>query len=112
MKEALNLLMEGKDLSEEQSSHLLASIMEGECEDAQIGAVLALLRRNGETPEEVAGMARTMRAKAVEIPYKGKEKIMDLCGTGGDGKGTVNISTAVSFVVASCGAWRHARAQT
>ncbi|HNR98649.1 MAG TPA: anthranilate phosphoribosyltransferase [Planctomycetota bacterium] len=99
--DAIKRLVAGAGLSEDESEALLAYIMEGKCTEAQIGAVLALLRRNGETPEEIAGFAKAMRAKALAVPFAGES--MDLCGTGGDGKGTINISTAASFVVAACG---------
>ncbi len=99
--DAIKQLVAGKNLSETESETLLADIMEGKGTDAQIGAVLALLRRNGETAEEIAGFVKTMRAKALAVPFAGE--CMDLCGTGGDGKGTVNISTAASFIVAACG---------
>ncbi len=99
--DAIKRLVAGGSLSEAESEALLADIMEGKGTDAQIGAVLALLRRNGETPEEIAGFVRAMRAKALAVPFTGES--MDLCGTGGDGKGTINISTAASFIVAACG---------
>ncbi len=99
--DAIKRLVAGTNLSEGESEALLADIMEGKGTDAQIGAVLALLRRNGETPEEIAGFVKAMRAKALAVPFAGES--MDLCGTGGDGKGTINISTAASFIVAACG---------
>lgn len=99
--DAIRALAAGKDLSESQSGALLSAIMEGQATDAQTGAVLALLKQKSETPGEVTGFVRTMRAKALSIPYEGP--VMDLCGTGGDGIGTINISTAVSFVIAACG---------
>ncbi len=99
--EALNLLLSGKDLSETQSEELMHFIMEGRATDAQIGALLGLLARKGPAPGEVAGFVKAMRSKAVQVPHEGD--VMDLCGTGGDGAGTVNISTACSFVVAACG---------
>ena len=76
-------------------------LFDGEATDAQIGALLMALRMRGETVEEVAAAAAVMRSKcrAVAAP----EGAMDIVGTGGDGKGTLNISTATAFVVAGAG---------
>lgn len=76
-------------------------IMSGEATPAQTGGLLMTLRTRGETVDEIAGAATVMRAKAA--PVKAPEGAMDIVGTGGDGKGTLNISTATAFVVAGCG---------
>jgi len=76
-------------------------IMSGEATPAQIGGFLMTLRTRGETVDEIAGAASVMRAKAA--PVRAPEGAMDIVGTGGDGKGTLNISTATAFVVAGCG---------
>ncbi len=78
----------------------MGAIMDGDATPAQIGALLAAMAARGETEDEVVGFARTMRARAVPLTSQGA---VDTCGTGGDGCGTFNISTVVSFVVAACG---------
>jgi len=96
-------VVEGKDLSEEEASKAMAHIMEGEALPTQIASFLTALRMKGETSQEIAGFARAMRAKAVRIRAKEGECVVDTCGTGGDGCGTFNISTAVAFVAAGGG---------
>jgi anthranilate phosphoribosyltransferase len=81
----------------------MSHIMEGEGLPTQIASFLTALRMKGETPQEIAGLARTMRAKAVGIRAVEGEEVVDTCGTGGDGQGTFNISTAVAFVAAGGG---------
>lgn len=99
--DVIKRLIAGENLTEDESAAFLTDVMEGKATEAQLGAVLALLARKGETPDEVAGFVRTMRGKALQIPFEGDA--IDLCGTGGDGAKTVNISTAATFVVAACG---------
>ena len=91
------------NLSEEESGEAMAYIMGGEVPPTQIASFITALRMKGETIQEITGFARTMRAKAVRIRSKGGEEVVDTCGTGGDGKGTFNISTAVAFVAAGGG---------
>lgn len=95
-------LAEGKRLSREESRRAMHSIMEGKVTPAQIGAFLLALRVRGETAEEIAGAAESMRAHAVRI-QSSRTPLLDTCGTGGDGTGTFNISTAAAFVVAGAG---------
>ena len=76
-------------------------LFNGEATDAQIGAMLMAMRVRGETVDEIAAAAKVMRAKCVAV--KAPEGAMDIVGTGGDGKGTLNISTATAFVVAGAG---------
>src|SRR5690625_664197 len=88
-------------LTREDAERAFEIIMSGEATPAQIGGFLMTLRVRGESVDEIAGAASVMRAKAV--PVKAPEGAMDIVGTGGDGKGTLNISTAAAFVVAGCG---------
>lgn len=80
----------------------MRGIMEGQATSAQIAAFLIAEKLKGETYHEVAGFATAMREKATHIPTRHSNAI-DMCGTGGDGKGTFNISTVASFVVAAGG---------
>ena len=76
-------------------------IMSGKYNDAQISGFLIALRAKGENYEEIAGFAQAMREKMTPINIQ--SDAMDMCGTGGDAKGTFNISTAASFVIAGAG---------
>ena len=76
--------------------------MGGEATPAQFGAFVTALRLKGETPEEIAGMARVMREKALRVSVDGA--LVDTCGTGGDGSGAFNVSTTAAFVAAGAGA--------
>ncbi len=100
--DALQLVAEGRDLEQAQARCVMGEIMEGSATPAQIGAFLMGLRMKGETATEIAGAAEAMRALATPIPTT-RRPLLDTCGTGGDGRGTWNISTAVAFVVAACG---------
>ncbi|MEO0730551.1 MAG: anthranilate phosphoribosyltransferase, partial [Pseudomonadota bacterium] len=76
-------------------------IMSGKATPSQIGGFLMVLRQRGESIEEITGAAKVMRAKAVKVDAP--DDAIDVVGTGGDGKGTLNISTASALVVASLG---------
>ncbi|MFZ6016115.1 MAG: anthranilate phosphoribosyltransferase [Nitrospirota bacterium] len=101
IKEAINLLVQGINLSEAEMAECMKEIMEGKTTDAQIGAFLTALRIKGETVEEITGAARIMREKATTI--KAPEGVLDTCGTGGDMSHTFNISTTTALVVAGAG---------
>ena len=102
IRDVISRLVEGKHLSREESAAVMGEIMEGQATQAQIGSFLTALRLKGETPEEITGFAETMRKKATRID-PGPGTIVDTCGTGGDAKGTFNISTAAAIVVAGTG---------
>jgi anthranilate phosphoribosyltransferase len=91
----------GESLSAEQSSEAFGAIMKGGVGDADLADFLLAQAQRGPTVAEIAGAARAMRANMIAIDAP--PGAIDLCGTGGDGRGTLNISTAVSFVVAACG---------
>jgi anthranilate phosphoribosyltransferase len=101
IKEAINMLIGGMDLSEDEMKACMAELMEGSATDAQIGALLTALRLKGETVEEITGAARIMREKAATI--KAPDGTLDTCGTGGDMAGTLNVSTAAALVAAAVG---------
>jgi anthranilate phosphoribosyltransferase len=101
MKEILGRLALGEKLSQDRAEQAFDIIMSGDATPAQIGAFLMALRLRGETVEEITGAVKAMRAKAqmIEAP----PGAIDIVGTGGDGTGTFNISTASAFVAAACG---------
>ena len=101
IKEAISKLVNGHSLTMDEASTVMNEIMEGTATPAQFGAFVTALRCKGETVDEIAGFARTMRAKALRVNLS--EPVVDTCGTGGDGHGTFNISTTAAFVVAACG---------
>jgi anthranilate phosphoribosyltransferase len=101
IREAINTLVSGQSLSFEEASGAMEEIMTGEATPAQIGSFLTALRIKGETVDEIAGLADVMRKKAV--PMKITHPAIDVVGTGGDGSGSFNISTAAAFVVAGAG---------
>lgn len=102
IREAIARLVEGRNLSEEEMASVMTTVMSGETTPAQIGGFLALLRRKGETVEEITGAARVMRERVTRIRTT-RVPLVDTCGTGGDASGTFNISTATALVVAAAG---------
>ncbi|MDA0747931.1 MAG: anthranilate phosphoribosyltransferase [bacterium] len=102
IQDAIAKLIEGEDLTRGETAGVMDEIMSGNATDAQIGAFLVALRVKGETVEEITGAAEGMRAKATRISTRHKV-VVDTCGTGGDGSGTFNISTAAAFVTAGAG---------
>jgi anthranilate phosphoribosyltransferase/anthranilate synthase/phosphoribosyltransferase len=101
LKPVLAQLGRGERLSQAEAEAAFGVVMDGEATPAQIGGMLMAMRARGETVAELIGAVTAMRARmtAVEAP----EDAMDVCGTGGDGAATLNISTANAFVVAACG---------
>ena len=101
LKPVLARLATGATLTEAEAEAAFDLIMSGEATPAQIGALLMAMRVRGETVAEITGAVRAMRARmsAVEAP----EDAIDVCGTGGDNAGTLNVSTAVTFVLAGSG---------
>lgn len=90
-----------RSLSAEEAERAFGLLFDGEATDAQIGGMLMAMRVRGETVEEIAAAAKVMRSKCVAVTAP--EGAIDIVGTGGDGKGTLNISTATAFVVAGAG---------
>jgi anthranilate phosphoribosyltransferase len=102
LKPYIALALNHKDLSAAEAEAAMNIIMTGQATPAQIGAYLVALRMKGETVDEITGSARAMRDNAVPVT-RAAGPVYDTCGTGGDGAGTFNISTAAAFVVAGTG---------
>ena len=103
LREAIQIAVEGRHLSRAQAAAAVDSMLDGTAPASLIAAFLVALRAKGETPDEIAGAAQALRARAarVEVPL---DRLIDTCGTGGDGAHTFNISTAAAFVAAAGGA--------
>ncbi len=102
MKEYLEKVIEGEDLTYDEAYNVMFSIMSGNENNSKIASLLTALKMKRETPIEVAGFVKAMREKVIKIKCS-DENVIDVCGTGGDGSGTFNISTAVGFVAAGAG---------
>jgi anthranilate phosphoribosyltransferase len=98
----LEKLMRRETLSVDEAAEAMGAIMSGEATQAQIGALLVGLTMKGERPAEIVGLAKTMRANAVQLS-KTFDDVFDTCGTGGDRSGTFNISSAAALVAAAAG---------
>jgi len=102
IREAIDKLVNRINLSEAETIDVMNQIMTGEATPLQVAAFLTALRMKGESVEEITGAARVMREKAHRVNV-GSKTVLDTCGTGGDQKGTFNISTAAAFVLAGAG---------
>ena len=102
IKQALQRLLDGNDLSRGQAREVMDEIMAGEATPAQISGFLIALRAKGETPDEIAGCAEAMREHALSVRST-RDDVVDTAGTGGDGARTINISTAAALVAAAAG---------
>jgi anthranilate phosphoribosyltransferase len=98
---AIDRLASRIDLSAEESAEVLAEIMHGEVSEVQIAGFLIALRTKGETVQELAGLARTMRALALAVPVE-REDLLDTAGTGG-GTNSFNVSTTAALIAAGAG---------
>jgi anthranilate synthase/phosphoribosyltransferase len=103
LADALPRLAARQSLSRKEAQGAMSTLLAGEATPAQAGAFLLGLRSKGETEEEIAGLVEGMREAGVKIRPR-REPLLDLCGTGGDGSGTFNISTGASLVAAGAGA--------
>ena len=103
IQEALADLLDGRSLGRSHSREVMGEIMRGEATGAQIGGFLVALRLKGETADEIAGCAEAMREHVLPVRPQ-RDDLVDTAGTGGDGAGTLNISTAAAIVAAAAGA--------
>lgn len=101
LKEYIAKAADGHSLSAEETEAAFTILMSGDATPAQIGGFLMALRVRGESEEEFAGAVRAMRAKM--LPVDAPDDAIDIVGTGGDAKGSLNVSTATALVVAGCG---------
>ena len=105
MIEALRILTSGRDLSSEMAQVIMGALIDGQAQPEQIGALLATLHFRPPTGAALAGFVRALKKSSatIRLPDAISERAVDVCGTGGDGGGTFNVSTAVAFVVAAAG---------
>ncbi|HET9212749.1 MAG TPA: anthranilate phosphoribosyltransferase [Thermoanaerobaculia bacterium] len=103
VRAALVRLTGGESLTREETEDLFGQLMDGQVSEPMKAALLIALRMKGEAVPEISGAAAAMRQRAIPIPHR-REGLVDTCGTGGDGRGTFNISTAAALVAAAAGA--------
>ncbi len=107
IREALNRILAGGDLTRGEMEEIFGALMDGELSDPLKAALLVALRAKGESAEEIAGAASAMRARVAPLEGESmggaREDAVDTCGTGGDGRHTFNISTAAALVAAAGG---------
>src|ERR1700686_5657734 len=101
LKSIIGKVATGATLSRDEAASAFDAMMSGNATPSQMGGFLMALRVRGETVDEITGAARAMRAKALMV--QAPPGAIDTCGTGGDGSGTFNISTATALVVAGAG---------
>jgi anthranilate phosphoribosyltransferase len=103
IQQALQQVLDGRDLTRDETREVMGEIMAGDATPAQIGGFLVALRVKGETADEIAGCAEAMRAHVLAVQPR-RDDLVDTAGTGGDGAHTINISTAAALVAAAAGA--------
>ena len=103
IQQALNRVLDGRDLTRSEARDVMDEIMRGEATPAQIAGFLVALRSKGETAAEIAGSAEAMREHVVRVEPR-RSDLVDTAGTGGDRANTLNISTAAALVAAAAGA--------
>ncbi|HEU5163574.1 MAG TPA: anthranilate phosphoribosyltransferase [Thermoanaerobaculia bacterium] len=102
IESTIRKIVDGQHLSRTEMHSVLSDVMDGGASDVQKSALLVALRMKGETVDEVTGAAEAMRERVVPLNVNGS-KVVDTCGTGGDGRGTINISTIAALVAAGAG---------
>ena len=102
VRHALLVVLDGRDLTEEEAAAAIGSVMDGGADEVLVAALLTALRIKGESTTELVGAARAMRERAARIPSR-VPGLLDTCGTGGDGLATFNISTAAALIAVAAG---------
>ena len=100
---AIKRIVAGESLTREEMHDVFSQVMDGQATDVQKSALLVALKMKGETADEIAGAAMAMRERVTPLQTN-RRTLVDTCGTGGDGRGTFNISTVAAIVAASAGA--------
>ena len=100
---ALDTVLDGQDLTTAQASEVLVELANPDCPESLAGAMLAAMRAKGETADEIRGLAQAMRHLAKSPDLDDGPDYTDIVGTGGDGSGSLNISTGVALLAAACG---------
>ena len=100
---AIGRALDKQDLARDEMAEVIGQIMDGEATPAQIGGLLVALRAKGEAVDELVGAATAMRSRALPLAHPQPERGIDTCGTGGDGTGTINVSTLAAILIAACG---------
>ncbi len=103
IQQAIAIVVQGQDLSTEQMTAAMRQVMSGQASDAQIAGLLVALRLKGESIDEITAAVKVMRELVTPVQVNA-DHLVDTCGTGGDGKGIFNVSTAAAFVAAAAGA--------
>ncbi|HFB64860.1 MAG TPA: anthranilate phosphoribosyltransferase, partial [Aeromonadales bacterium] len=103
IKNSLKNIYENENVSAKQLSEVFSGMLSGKLSAVQISAVLMALKYRGESAEMIMGAASSLLKAAIPFEVASDLNVVDCCGTGGDGKGLLNISTTVSFVAAACG---------
>lgn len=103
IEQAIRRAVEGKHLAREEMYAIFGQVMDGRATDVQKSALLVALRMKGETADEIAGAAMAMRERVTPLEVE-RERLVDTCGTGGDARGTFNISTVAALIAAGSGA--------
>jgi len=101
---AIRRVIEGHDLERAEMYEVFGEVMDGRATDVQKSALLIALRMKGETAEEITGAAMAMRERVTPLDVDDPSRVVDTCGTGGDGRGTFNVSTIAALVAAGAGA--------
>ncbi|MBV8519554.1 MAG: anthranilate phosphoribosyltransferase [Acidobacteria bacterium] len=101
--DAIKRVVDGRHLGRDEMREVFGAVMDGRTTDVQKSALLVALRMKGETPDEIAGAALAMRERVTPLDVDGVN-LVDTCGTGGDGRGTFNVSTIAAIVAAGAGA--------
>ena len=99
----LERVFDGERLDASDAQGVMGRLMDGELSQMQAAALLAALRTRGETVDEVVGFARAMRERSLHVEVRTGEPLVDICGTGGTGVSTINVSTTAAFVAATAG---------